>query len=222
MIQKQRRSSESVIAEVGATYTGNPMSSAAAVRKLQGLILNLAVNVLWPVTLVFLTEGIAGCTSGVLLHPVSDPAYGYYGGKAISFTVPTGWKQHSGNLGYGASFQPVSCQNRDCPLLTAHVFYLSPDQARSEMGQAQSYLSAIRHQDDARVSMEEIASFEVGGGHPLTVYRFHSTYIRERLMVYLFNDDLMLQIELSGLDYPELQKLIGAIQSVADSVRFSK
>ena len=68
--------------------------------------------------------------------------------------------------------------------------------------------------------MEKAGSFVIGMEREVTVYRFHSNYVHEQLMVFLFKDDLMAEIKLTGAGYLKLQRMIGAMQSLAKSVRF--
>ena len=216
MIHLRARSHESVIVKVGALTARNPISAGAA-RALRIVVLNLVIAVFRPAILVFLIICLAGCTSSLLLHPLADLDYGYRGGEDISIRVPGGWKHHSGNLGHDASFQPSECEGSDCPLLKVEVFHLNPYQTRNESAQALSYLDAVRRHDDSGVSMERAGSFVIGMEHEVSVYRFHSNYVHERLMVFLFKDDLMAEIELTGVGYLKLQKMIGAMQSLAKS-----
>ena len=220
MIHIRARSHESVIVKVDAFTARNPISDAAA-RVLQIVVFNLVVAVFRPSILVFLIISLAGCTSSLLLHPRVDLDYGYRGGEDISVRVPEGWKHHSGNLGYAASFQPSECEGSDCPLLKVEVFHLNPYQTRTESAQALSYLDAVRRHDDSGVSVERAGSFVIGMEREVTVYRFHSNYVHEQLMVFLFKDDLMAEIKLTGAGYLKLQRMIGAMQSLAKSVRFS-
>ena len=220
MIHIRARSHESVIVKVGALTARSPTSAGAA-RMLQIVVFSLVVFVLRPAIIVFLIICLAACTSSLLLHPLVDLDYGYRGGEDISVRVPEGWKHHSGNLGYAASFQPSECEGSDCPLLKVEVFHLNPYQARTESAQALSYLDAVRRHDDSGVSMERAGSFVMGMEREVTVYRFQSNYMHEQLMVFLFKNDLMVEIELTGVGYLKLQRMIGAMQSLAKSVRFS-
>jgi hypothetical protein len=207
--------------KAGALTARNSIASGAA-RVLQIVVLNLVVAVFRPAITLFLIICLGGCTSSLLLHPLADLEYGYRGGEDISIRVPKGWKHHSGNLGHAASFRPSECEGSECPLLKVEVFHLNPYQTRNEFAQALSYLDAVRRHDDSGVSMERAGSFVIGRmEHEVTVYRFHSNYVHERLMVFLFKDDLMAEIELTGGSYLKLQKMIDAMQSLAMSVRFS-
>lgn len=67
------------------------------------------------------TSVMVGCASSYVLRPLADRDYGYRGGAEMSFRLPQGWKEHSGNLGYAASFESVGCRSSDCPLLKVNV-----------------------------------------------------------------------------------------------------
>ncbi len=115
------------------------------------------------------------------------------------------------------SFRPAECTS-NCPLLSVKIFNLDPYQPRTEAGQASQYIDGVRSHEDDSALMDELGYVSLGSTKQVRLYRFHSTYIREHLMVFLLRDELMVEVELTGVDYAELQKRVDALQELATTV----
>ena len=131
----------------------------------------------------------------------------------LTVHAPKGWFTCNARLGNEIGFRPSTC-NGECPLLSVQVFHLGSSQPRTETGQARQYLDGMRRHEDDSVVMEKLRSFSIGGKQA-ALYHFHSSYIQERLTLFLLKDDLMVQIELRGRDFADIYGRVESLNEVA-------
>ena len=159
----------------------------------------------------------ACCAQTYVLRPVLIDRNLAVAVSQIMVTTPKGWQIHNSNFSYAISFRPVECES-DCPLLRAEVYHLNSRQPRSEAGQASQYLDGVHRHDDESVIMEPVSSLYIGRKNELKVYRFHSKWFGEHLVVFLVKEDLMDIAELTGNNFVELYNRLTGLQELAATV----
>jgi hypothetical protein len=70
--------------------------------------------------------------------------------------------------------------------------------------------------------MEEMEAFDAGANGVLTIYRYHSDYIKNRFTVFLIKGHTMVELELFGSDVEKMLPQVHALKELAQTVRIDK
>lgn len=82
----------------------------------------------------------------------------------------------------------------------------------------QSYLDAIHHHNDPAVAVQLYRVFETSRHGTLSIYRFHSDYWGERLVIFVIHRGVYVHIELEASALADAETHISSLEDLARSV----